>query len=75
MSRYILYRLTEDHGLMVTLDPNPDPGSHATRGAPVKYCTRDTRSLVRGEAAIAQHLAQLEVKLCLCFFPTVAGGD
>lgn len=47
----------------MTLDPNPDPDSCTTRGAPVKYCTRETRSLARGEAAIAQHLAKLEVCL------------
>lgn len=63
ISRYILHRLTEDHDCLVTLDPNPDPESCITRGAPVKYCTRETRSLARGEAAIAQHLAKLEVCL------------
>lgn len=60
LSRYILLRLTEQHNIVASLDPQPVPGDWSGTGAPVKFSTADSRDPGRGLATIDAHVRLLQ---------------
>ncbi|VEL41045.1 unnamed protein product [Protopolystoma xenopodis] len=59
MARFILYRVAEDFGVVVTLDPKPVAGNWNGCGAHCNYSTLKMRNPTQGIKAIEEAIQKL----------------